>query len=97
MMIQRTRSFALMLSVAGAAAIAATSSYATEAAAPGSQQRNEGVGVRGGQSAHSAQSGQGASPQGGQGAATQMGTPPGQLKREEEARQRGQASGGAGK
>ncbi|MDR5740477.1 MULTISPECIES: hypothetical protein [unclassified Caballeronia] len=95
MMSKRTRTLVMMLSVAGATAtIATTSSYAAEATAPGHQQRNEGAGVRGGQSA---QSGQGASPQGGQGAATQMGTPPAQLKREEEARQRGHASGAAAK
>ncbi|VXB45019.1 conserved exported hypothetical protein [Burkholderia sp. 8Y] len=91
--------------VFAAAAIAATPAYASDTggaslllaqATPGNQQRNEGAGVRGGQSG---QSGQGASPQGGQGAATQTGTPPAELKRDEAALQRKQAgaSGVGGK
>jgi len=92
---KRTWIFAAMVSVAAAAS--GTPSYANDArsatlilaqATPGNDQRNEGVGVRGGQSG---QSGQGASPQGGQGGATQTGTPPAQLKRAEESRQHGKA------
>ncbi|WP_244817536.1 hypothetical protein [Caballeronia sp. Lep1P3] len=106
---KRITSFALMLSAASAVAtMIPTAAHADDTtrgaaggtlvlaqATPGNQQRNEGVGVRGGQSG---QSGQGASPQGGQGAATQTGTPPAQLKRDEEAHQRGQAghSGASG-
>lgn len=93
MMGKRTRRFGSMLSAAAAAAtFVTTPSLVLAQAAPGNQQRNEGFGVRGGQSG---QAGQGASPQGGQGGATQVGTPPGQLKREEEARQRGK-TGSAG-
>ncbi|WP_248323544.1 hypothetical protein [Caballeronia sp. Sq4a] len=84
------------------AVIAATSASANDAggsalllaqATPGNQQRNEGLGVRGGQSG---QSGQGASPQGGQGGATQTGTPPAELKRDETARQHGKVGGASG-
>lgn len=90
---KRTRRFVSMLSAAAAVAAFATApSLVLAQAAPGNQQRSEGFGVRG---AQSGQAGQGASPQGGQGGATQVGTPPAQLKREEEARQRGK-TGSAG-